>query len=216
MLFQRGQSHVRIDRLVARIGFTDEQVGVASDVDDGVGPLRVAGIGDGLAFDLAAIAQTRTGALVVHNANRRHLHAGNLVALADLDFVQCQREDELQVRRAGIGALHHFGVTRFEAGRSGNGQRAFALEHIIGFKNEERHTADMVGVKMGDENGGNGIAVDRQLVHADQRGGAAVDQCIDVLADEMKAGVEPPAGAECVAAADNLQVHRNPRRLTAP
>jgi hypothetical protein len=37
------------------------------------------------------------------------------------------------------------------------------------------------------------------------------------MRDEVKAGIEPSASAESVAAADELQVHGNPRqRLTAP
>ncbi len=84
---------------------------------------------------------------------------------------------------------------------------SLALENVVGLENEERQAADVIGVEMRDEDRIDGVAVDRKLVHRDQRRRAAIDQRVDLPADQMKAGVESPAGAEGIAAADELQVH---------
>jgi hypothetical protein len=42
-----------------------------------------------------------------------------------------------------------------------------------------------------------------------QRRRAAIDQEIDALAGDMKAGVIPAAGTESIAAADKSQLHRS-------
>src|SRR5208282_3321300 len=51
------------------------------------------------------------------------------------------------------------------------------------------------------------VAIDPKLVHRDQRGRAAIDQRVDALSYEMEAGIESPARAEGIAAADELQIH---------
>jgi hypothetical protein len=67
----------------------------------------------------------------------------------------------------------------------------------------------MIGVKMRDEDDVDVIAIDRKLVHGNQRRRPAIDQCVDVRPYKVKAGIESPARAESVAAADELQVHAN-------
>jgi hypothetical protein len=59
------------------------------------------------------------------------------------------------------------------------------------------------------------VAIDRELVHADERRRAAIDQCIDPASDQMEAGIEASARAEGIAAADELQVHGNPSLVPA-
>ena len=90
-----------------------------------------------------------------------------------------------------------------------------AFGDVIGLEKEERQAGDVIGVKMRDENDFDVIAVDRKLVHGDERGRAAIDQRVDLVADEMEAGVESSAGAEGITAADELQVHgMSPRSPT--
>ena len=57
------------------------------------------------------------------------------------------------------------------------------------------------------------IAIDGKLVHGDKGRRAAIDQCVGIFGDEMKAGVEAPPGAEGIAAADELEVHEILREL---
>jgi hypothetical protein len=51
----------------------------------------------------------------------------------------------------------------------------------------------MVGVKMREQDGVDVVAIDRELVHGNKRGGAAIDERIGIPPDEMKAGVESSA-----------------------
>jgi len=55
------------------------------------------------------------------------------------------------------------------------------------------HAADVIGVEMRNEYRIDRIAVDRKLVHRDERGCAAIDQCVDLPADQMEAGIETSA-----------------------
>jgi hypothetical protein len=50
--------------------------------------------------------------------------------------------------------------------------------------------------------------IDGEPVHRNQRARAAIDQYIDVSSGEVEAGIKSSAGAEGVAAADELQSHR--------
>ena len=84
---------------------------------------------------------------------------------------------------------------------------SFALEHVVGLEDEERHAADVIAVKVREEDDVDLVAVDRELVHRNERGGAAIDQGVDAASDEMEAGIELPARAEGIAAADELQMH---------
>jgi hypothetical protein len=51
------------------------------------------------------------------------------------------------------------------------------------------------------------FSLDGELVQGNQRSRPAIDQRVDAGSHEMKAGIEPSAGAERIAAADELQVH---------
>jgi hypothetical protein len=57
---------------------------------------------------------------------------------------------------------------------------------------------------MGEQDGVDVIAVDRELVHANKRGGAAIDQRIGIPPEKVKAGIESSARAERVTASDKL------------
>src|SRR5262249_17229884 len=92
---------------------------------------------------------------------------------------------------------------------------ARALEHVIGFENEKRQPADMVGMKMRDQDRVDVVAVDREPVHANERSSAAIDQRVDVSPDKVKTSIEPSARAERVAASDKLQLHETPSTLAA-
>jgi hypothetical protein len=65
----------------------------------------------------------------------------------------------------------------------------------------------MIGMKVRNKNGRNGVAIDAKPVHGDKRGRPAIDQRVDVFPHQMEASIEPAAGTEGVAAADELQMH---------
>src|SRR5579863_1622246 len=115
---ERRQDHVRLDRLVAHVGFADEQIGLMTDLDQGVGPLGVAGKTDDLTFRLEAEAETGACAIVVDDVVWRHVDGADLAAAADFQLAQSQREAQLQFVRAGESHLDQLGEARFEPWRS--------------------------------------------------------------------------------------------------
>ncbi len=72
----------------------------------------------------------------------------------------------------------------------------------------------MVGVVVSEDDQIDRIGVDAETFHCNERGGAAIDKEIQFSAHHVKAGIEAPPGSECIAAADELNVHI--RVLTPP
>ena len=66
----------------------------------------------------------------------------------------------------------------------------------------------MIAVKMCDQDQVDLVADDSKPLQGRQRRGAAINQEIDVVAGDVKAGIAATAGAKCVAAADESQLHR--------
>ncbi len=89
------------------------------------------------------------------------------------------------------------------------------FEDIVRVQDEEGQSADVIGVKVRNEDGVDVIWTDRKLVHGNKRRRAAIDQCVDLIADEMKARVGSSARAEGIAAAVELQVHERSYEVTA-
>ena len=102
---------MRGDRLVARIGLADEEIGVASDLDQRIRPLRIAGIGDHFALGFNPQSKARTGAFIMQHPRRRDPHMADLVDLADLKFAKRQRIRPVHCLRAGECGFHQGGIT---------------------------------------------------------------------------------------------------------
>ncbi len=77
----------------------------------------------------------------------------------------------------------------------------------LGVEQEERQAGEMIAVEMRDQDDVDVLARNAEALQRDQRRRAAVDQEIGALARDVKAGVEAPAGAQRIAAADELQLH---------
>src|ERR1700722_9110242 len=195
------------DGLIPSVGLADEKVGLAADFDQSFGPFGVAGKSDHLVLHLETKSKAWPGAIVMLHVERRNAHVANLIALADIKFPQRQSEIQLHRLAAGKPAFHDLGQARLETRRTDDRERLCALADVIGLKQEERQTENVVGVKMRDENRLDSIAIDAKLVHCDKRRCAAIDQCVGIFADQMKTGIESPPGAEGIAAADELEVH---------
>ena len=120
-----------------------------------------------------------------------------------------------KVERKGEGALAGKGrgkqplVPAGQARRPGDGQRFRSLRNELRVEHKKRNAGEMVAMEMREQDELDGIAVDAALLERHQRGGAAIDQGIGVRAVEMEAGIEPSAGPEGVARADELQPHVN-------
>ena len=195
------------DRLIAGVGLADEKVGLAADLDQSFGPFGVAGKSDHLVLHFEAKSEAGPGAIVMLHVEWRNADVTDLIALADIQFPQRQSEIQLHRLAAGKSAFHDFGQAGLETRRTNDRKRLRALADVIGLKQEERQTENVVGVKMRDENRLDGIAIDAKLVHCDKGRRAAIDQCVGIFADEMKAGIETTPGAEGIAAAYELEVH---------
>jgi hypothetical protein len=90
----------------------------------------------------------------------------------------------------------------------GNHQRAGAAREL-GVEQQKRQSGEMIAMKMRDQNEIDLVARDTEPLQRRQRGGAAIDQEIDVAAGDVKAGVISAARTQRVAAADKSQLHRS-------
>src|ERR1700730_7695226 len=107
--------------------------------------------------------------------------------------------------------FHHLRQPRLDSRRPGDDKRTGPARELC-VEQKERQAAEMIAMEMRDQNKVDIVARDGKPLQRRQRRRAAIDQEIDALSGDMKAGVEPAAGAECVAAADKSQLHRsNPR-----
>src|SRR3546814_2375928 len=73
----------------------------------------------------------------------------------------------------------------------------------------------MVAMQMGDQDRVDRIRIDAELLHGDQRGGAAVDEEAGGRARHHEAGIEAAAAAESVAAAEKLKLHARSEEHTS-
>src|SRR6185437_3519776 len=99
---------------------------------------------------------------------------------------------------------------RLDALRPRDDKRTAAAREL-GIEQEEGQAGEMIAVKVGDEDQLDVVAHDTVALQRRQRRGAAIDQDIDRRSRDMKAGVLPAAGAEGVAAADKVHLHRMDR-----
>jgi hypothetical protein len=95
---------------------------------------------------------------------------------------------------------------RLDSLRSGDHQRPGPAGKLR-VEQEKRQAAEMIAVKMCDQDEVDIVARNTQPLQRRQRRRAAIDQEIDAVAGDVKTGVGPAAGAEGVAAADKPQLH---------
>ena len=98
-------------------------------------------------------------------------------------------------------------VPAAQARRTGNCERAGSSGDELRVEYEKRHAAEVIGMEMSQENEIDRVTVNTQLFHADEGRCSAIDQKISARRLDMKTGVEPPAGSECVPATDKLHPH---------
>src|SRR5215470_6801951 len=66
----------------------------------------------------------------------------------------------------------------------------------------------MIGVQVRHEDRIDAVRIDAELPHGDEAGRAAVDQKCGARSFHEEARVEPAAAAECIAAAEEPQLHQ--------
>ena len=103
--------------------------------------------------------------------------------------------------------FHHLRQPRLDSFGSRDNQRTRPTRELR-IEQQKRQTRKVIAVEMRDQDEVDRIGRDGEPLQRRQRGCAAIDQEIDVLAGDMEAGVEPATGAERIAAADKLQLHR--------
>src|SRR5262249_162832 len=74
----------------------------------------------------------------------------------------------------------------------------------LAIENKERQAAEMIAMQMADDDQIDRVRIDAIALHADERGGAAIDQELRLARIDMKAGLQPAPGTEGIAATDEL------------
>lgn len=191
---------------VERVGLANEEVGVARGIDERIGPLGVAGIGDGLARAVDAQRVGRCTARVDDGVGRHHdqadLRGGALGQLDELDG-----EALLGARGPREEHLHRVADARLDARRAGDDERPCAPRDELGVQDEEGQAAEVIAVEVADEDGLDVVRIDVEAAHRDERRRAAVEQDGAGCGSDEDARLEPPAAAEGVAAAKELHRH---------
>src|SRR5260370_5118899 len=103
--------------------------------------------------------------------------------------------------------FHLLSQPRLDSFGASNNERTRPMGELR-IEQQKRQACEMIAVEMRDQDEVDRIARDGEPLQRRQRGCAAIDQEIDVLAGDMEAGVEPATGTERIAAADKLQLHR--------
>ena len=95
-----------------------------------------------------------------------------------------------------------------DTGRSRDIERRLALCYVHGMQHPPDEAAEMIAVQVRNQDGADCPGIKACALMADQRRGAAVDQeRASTLRFDMQAGLQAPAGAERIAAANNGQFH---------
>jgi hypothetical protein len=78
---------------------------------------------------------------------------------------------------------------------------------MVLMQQEERHAAEMIAMQVAEEDRVDPTRIDAEAAHADQRGGAAVDQKPFRARGHREAGLQPSAAAERITATENPDPH---------
>ena len=91
------------------------------------------------------------------------------------DFTQRQLKSRGLLRGAWKGHIHRPRVTIRQAGRSRDDQHPLAPGDELGFEHEEGYSAEMIAVKVRNQDRVDGIGVDPQSLHRHGRGRLAIE-----------------------------------------
>ncbi len=122
-------------------------------------------------------------------------------------LVELEREPAACRGRAGEHHLHRRPHAFPGARRPGHDQRPGAFADQLAVQDQERQPAEVIAVQVAQQHRVDGVGRDPVAAHADERGGAAVDEKAGAAAFDQHAGLQAPAAAEGVAAAEKGETH---------
>ena len=141
------------------------------------------------------------------NAGRRDVETADADRRTRFEFLQMEIEFLFGLRGPGKCRFHDAFVPGAQPLRACDRQRTGALGEELRIQDEIGNPAEMIAVKMRDEDRINGVSVNPELLHGNQGCGAAVDQETSTLALNMEAGVETAAASKRIATADKSEFH---------
>ena len=158
-----------------RKALDDEQIGVAADLRQRLGPFGVTGIGDHLVPQVRRSAKdgapegcwTANGR--TDTAPKRSVRPASSSTISS-GKPQCERG------RARKQHLQRPGSRSRRARRSGQTQRSRPPPYELCLEQQERQACEVVAVQMAEEDRVDRAGIDPEPPHGDHRGGAAVDQ----------------------------------------
>ncbi len=144
------------------------------------------------------------------NFERGDRDAADIERLALLVLDEDQIEIALGPGRVGVERLRERDKPVFDALRPHHNQRPRPVANILGIEQEPREPAEVIPMQMRDKDCVHLVEADPQLAHADQSGGAAVDEEPRRVGADIERSLEAAAGAERVATANNRYLHGPP------
>src|SRR6266516_5557338 len=93
------------------------------------------------------------------------------------------------------------------SGRTGDHKRAGTAAEEMAIHQQEHHSTEMIAVQVTQHDAVDGAGIDVSGLQRGQRAGAAVEEKVAACRLDAEAGVEPAAGTEGVARADDRQLH---------
>src|SRR2546425_9338408 len=184
-----------------------QKTGAVAHRQQALGPFRVARVGEHLVAANEAKGEGRRAAEVLDGV-RCHRHPVDLDRLAGDDLANLGVELPLDLRGAGEEDFHRLDEALAKARRADERERRRPPAVELRVQNEEGEAAEMIAVEMRDEDGADAVGIDAEPPHRDHARGAALDQERAGGRLDEKAGVEPSAAAEGVAAPEELKSHQ--------
>src|SRR3990172_7788960 len=171
-------------------------------------PFSVAGVGNDPAGALDS-KRIRRRAARMDDGIRGHDERPERGRLAGLQLNVVDREVLLHARGSGEQDLLSLTDSRLEARRAGDHERPGSLGHQPRFQDEERDASEVVPVQMGDEDCVDARWRHAPTLHADERGGAAVEKEPRVPGINEETGLQPASAPEGVTAAEKVNADRH-------
>ena len=191
------------------VALADEQVGLARDRQQRVGPFGVAGIGE----DFLAVREPQRGrrrARAMDHLGGDERMAEHVGALPRRDLHHLPGKPPLRPARLREEHFQRGIEPRARAGRPRDQQRPFAAREKLRVEQQERQAAEMIAVQMRQHDAVDPVRIEPARLQRRQSRGAAIDQQRALGRFQPEAGVEAAARAEGVAGAGNRQSHEFP------
>ncbi len=206
VLRKRSVTQVVSDLLLKRVRLADEQVRASGEINERIGPRRIARIRNGCPTALQAqpVRRRTTG---VDHLESGHRCTAERSALSIAQFAEAAFKTALHARGTGKEHFHAEVHPLSDTPRSSDPERPFAMRELL-IEHEKRNPAEMIAMQMGNDD-----AIDRDWLEAetlerDQRRRPAVQKYMCVRRTHRDARLEASAAAKCITRSNKL--HRDP------